>query len=196
MTSSRIGTWLIAVALATGMLMFGCSDKVPLDPLSSDDAADQPSFMLAKGKDQQKESKSGGEKVRPVKRNKSSAGCTGTVATMKMKPNEGGTLEHCGHRMIIPPGALDKPKTMSIEILNTELIDIEFGPNGQFLKPITVHLSYKDADLTGIEINNLTIVWYDEHKGEWIDIGGVINRAGKYVEAQTDHFTQYTLSVR
>lgn len=214
MTKSRIGIGLWAVVLAISMSVFGCSDKVPLDPGSDYSAGDQPSYMLAKGKGQENGKAKGQQKVRPVKRKNSQAAgnsnrnlevsngaassedCVGTVAQKRMNPGIGGALEHCGHRMMVPPGALDQSKVMSIEVLSSNFIDVEFGPDGRFLTPITVRLSYKDADLTGIDIDNLTIAWYDEANDEWIDIGGIVNKARQYVEVHTDHFTQYALAVR
>jgi hypothetical protein len=61
---------------------------------------------------------------------------------------------------------------------------------------VTIRLSYKNADLTGIDENNLTIAWVDERTGELIEIKSRVNKRKKYVEGKTDHFTQYTLSTR
>lgn len=198
MIKSRIGTGLWAVVLAVSLAFSACNDQAPLDPGTTSPAAEQSSYVMAKGKGNNNggggSSTSSGSQI--VKLEKSNKSCNGSVATLKMKPSESGTLELCGNAMIIPPGALDKPKTMSIEVMNSAYMDVEFGPDGAFLKPITVRLSYKDANLTGIDVKNLYIAWYDVAKDRWVDIGGVVNQSGKYVEAQTDHFTQYTLSIR
>lgn len=200
MSNERIRTGFWAVVLAISLAVFGCNDKGPLDPGGVQPGAEQSSYVMGKGKGNNNGGGSGdastssGSQI--TKLSKSISTCDGSIATMRMKPEQGGTLELCGNSMIIPPGALDKQKTMSIEVLNSAYMDVEFGPDGAFLKPITVRLSYKDANLTGVDINKLYIAWYDEANNKWVDIGGVVNQSGKYVEAQTDHFTQYTLSLR
>jgi hypothetical protein len=44
--------------------------------------------------------------------------------------------------------------------------------------------------------DDLTLAWYDETTGQWIDVGGTVNKKKKYVKVKINHFTQYTLSVR
>ena len=129
-------------------------------------------------------------------RKKPSNKCLGTTETKKMEYKKGGKLEHCDHEMIVPPYALSQDEIMSITILSTSTIDVDFGRDGDFNTPVTVVISYEDADLDDIDEKDLIIVWFDEKRGVWYEIDSKVDTDEETVTGLADHFTQYTLSVR
>ncbi len=113
-----------------------------------------------------------------------------------MKQEKGGRLEFHGHAMDIPPYALKADQKMVITEIHKGKAQVDFGPSGWFNKPVTVTICFKKADLTGVDLNNLTITWYDPNTGEWIDVGGTVDIKGQMVYVEVWHFTQYSLAVR
>jgi hypothetical protein len=121
--------------------------------------------------------------------------CRGTTKSQIIS-RRGGKIEHCGHSVKVPKGAIKQDTEFSIAVSPTDYITVEFGPDGWFEKEVTVTISYNNADLTGIDPLNLTLAWYDETSGEWIDLGGKVDLKKKTVSAKAWHFTKYTLSAR
>lgn len=109
---------------------------------------------------------------------------------------DGGTIWHGGHKIVFPSDALPQDATASIAISPSDYIQVDFGPDGWFNKDVTVTISYKNVDLTGISESSLTLAWYDETTGQWIEIGGTVDTKKKWITAKTKHFTQYTISTR
>lgn len=69
---------------------------------------------------------------------------------------------------------------------------VEFSPHGAtFNFPVRVRLSYKDANLTGVNEDNLRIWYFNEQDNMWERCGGIVNKEGKYVETTTTHFSKY-----
>ena len=138
----------------------------------------------------------GNNTVKPVTRTVSESNeCVGFYSRFIQK-QEGGALQNCRYSYEIPSRALQQSMEMYISILNdNNYITADFGPSQSFNKPVLIAIPYDQADLTGIEVQNLTIAWFDEATGEWVDIGGLVDPSNKVVWALVDHFTQYTLSV-
>jgi len=122
--------------------------------------------------------------------------CRGTSKFLWMKRSEGGLIAHCGHQIIVPANALSNDATMSISVDKSSYITVDCGPDGWFNKPVTVVISYRDGDLTGIDLNKLMLAWYDPNLNKWIDFGGEVDTIRKIVKVVTWHFTQYTISMR
>ncbi len=122
--------------------------------------------------------------------------CRGAVKYLWMKNAEGGLIAHCGHRVIVPKHALPKDAMLSIKIDASSFITVDFGPDGKFNSNVAVGISYRDADLTGVNLNGLILAWFDEAFDQWIDLGGKVDSANQIVWSQTDHFTQYTISTK
>jgi hypothetical protein len=120
----------------------------------------------------------------------------GTTVSKPMTKKTGGLLWHGGHRIQIPKDALPQDQKIFIAINPSNYVQADFGPDTWFNKPVTVAISYKNADLSGIDVNALTISWYDETIDQWIDVGGTVNTKTQTVSAKVWHFTQYTLSAR
>jgi len=71
----------------------------------------------------------------------------------------------------------------------------EFSPHGSlFNNPVLIRLSYKDADLTGVDEDSLKIWYYDEEEGIWELAGQELNKQLKYIEGTTTHFSRYAIA--
>jgi hypothetical protein len=122
--------------------------------------------------------------------------CRGTTKYLWMKKSDGGLIAHCGHKIIVPKNALKTDANMSLSIDSGSFITVDCGPDGTFSSNVEVYISYRDADLTGVNVNNLTTAWYDTATNKWINIGGVVDAIAKIVKVLTNHFTQYTISTK
>jgi len=72
----------------------------------------------------------------------------------------------------------------------------EFSPHGlQFNVPVRMELSYKDADLTGINEDDLRIYYFNEATGIWEVIGKQVDKTNKVVIGYTNHFSRYGVGV-
>jgi hypothetical protein len=122
--------------------------------------------------------------------------CRGRSKFLWIKRSFGGLIKFGGHSIKVPKYATKQDAQFSISISPTDYITVDFGPDGWFDQPVIVTISYKDADLTGIDPSKLTLAWYDESTGQWIDLGGVVDVVKQTVTAKTNHFTQYTISTK
>lgn len=120
----------------------------------------------------------------------------GKTVSKWVTKKDGGTIWHGGHKIIFPKDALAQDAQASIAISSSDYIQVDFGPDGWFNKDVTVTISYKNVDLNGISENSLTLAWYDETTGQWIEIGGTVDTKKKWITAKTKHFTQYTISTK
>lgn len=109
---------------------------------------------------------------------------------------DGGQFWHGGHKVYFPAGALGQDAQASISISPSNYIQVDFGPDGWFNKEVTVTISYKNVDLSGISESSLTLAWYDESTGQWIDVGSTVDTKKKWITAKVWHFTQYTISTK
>lgn len=122
--------------------------------------------------------------------------CRGRSKYLWIKRNYGGMIKFGGHSIDVPKYATKQDAQFSINIAPDDYITADFGPDGWFDQEVTVTISYKDADLTGINPSKLTLAWYDESSGQWVDLGGVVDLVNKTVTAKAWHFTQYTISTK
>lgn len=120
----------------------------------------------------------------------------GTTVSKWMTRKDGGQIWHGGHKIKFPAGALPQDAQAAIEISSSNYVQVEFLPDGWFNKEVTVTISYKNVDLTGIDEKSLTLAWYDETTGEWVDVGCKVDTKKKWITAKVWHFTQYTISMR
>jgi len=120
----------------------------------------------------------------------------GRSKSLWISRNQGGLIKFGGHSVSVPKYATKQDAQFSISISPNDYITVDFGPDGWFDQYVTVTISYKDANLAGIDPRRLTLAWYDETLGQWIDLGGVVDVVKKTVTAKTNHFTQYTISMK
>lgn len=70
----------------------------------------------------------------------------------------------------------------------------EFSPHGiQFDVPVTLKLSYKDANMDGVNEDNLKIYYYNQEKNAWEALVSVVDKEEKVLIANLEHFSRYAI---
>ncbi|MCH7677049.1 hypothetical protein IH879_19170 [candidate division KSB1 bacterium] len=107
-----------------------------------------------------------------------------------------GTPGHGISRLSVPFGALSTWIQINFWWESTGFLEggADFSPHGtKFNLPVRVELSYKGADLTGVNEDNLEIRYYNETTGQWELIGNQVDKVKKVVIGYTDHFSRYAI---
>jgi hypothetical protein len=142
--------------------------------------------------------------AKPKRLKKKEKSCTSGCVS-KVMDEKGGALKLCDYAMEVPPGALGEKREMSITIIdnadNYYEVDlkphvVDFGADGWFYKPVKITINLDKADLAGIDLETLTVVWYDEVAGEWVETDGEVDVSKNKIVAYVWHFTQYSLALR
>jgi len=117
--------------------------------------------------------------------------------------HEGGTIKvgdeaHGKSNLVIPKNAIDKGDKVLLTFWwkSTGFLEggSDFSPHGTlFNEPVQLELSYKDADLTGVNEDDLEIRYYNEGTGQWEFIGNEVDKNKKVVRGYTDHFSRYAI---
>jgi len=63
----------------------------------------------------------------------------------------------------------------------------------EFSRPVTIILSYLDANITGINEGSLDAGYYDENKKEWVKMNGTLDRKNKTVTFTVTHCSKYAV---
>ena len=124
--------------------------------------------------------------------------------TKKIKAKDGGTIEvgdrqYGKSKIIFKKNDLPEDLTISFEWISGgtfegKLNPAEFGPHGLvFNSPVEVKLSYKKADLQGIEEEDLKIFYFNEETELWEFIGGEVDEKKKIIIGFLDHFSRYAI---
>jgi len=107
-----------------------------------------------------------------------------------------GDDEHGKSWLYFPPFAMDQATTITMDWESTGFLEggAEFSPHGtQFNKPVTVWISYKDAELGDIDEEDLKIWYYNEDSGLWELIGDYVDTENKMVGGYLNHFSRYAI---
>ena len=107
-----------------------------------------------------------------------------------------GDYEHGRSWLYFPPYAMSQTTIVTMDWESTGFLEggAEFSPHGvQFNKPVTVWLSYKDADLGDIKEEDLKIWYFNEETELWELIGGEVDEKKKIVIGFLDHFSRYAI---
>ena len=81
------------------------------------------------------------------------------------------------------------------ETFDGMLSGLEFGPHGtQFQRPVILFLSYKAADLNGINEDDLQFFYYNDVIGVWELMPCEVDKVHKRVRVRLQHFSRYALS--
>lgn len=108
--------------------------------------------------------------------------------------SEGGRLELLDVILDIPAGAVGNDTVFSINIPDLNVFYNEFGTSGLvFDKPVKVTMSYRDADLTGVNETSIRIAWLNEATGEFEDLACEVDTVNKLITAELEHFSAYGL---
>ena len=116
---------------------------------------------------------------------------SGTMYTKAMiSSNTGGVLTLLDVTLIVPAGAVPNDTLFSISIPDLNVFYNEFGTDGLvFDKPVSVTMSYSDADLSGINESSIRIGWLNESTGKFQNIDCEIDFDTKTVTGTLDHFS-------
>ena len=75
------------------------------------------------------------------------------------------------------------------------LNNVLFGPHGTvFNQPVRIELSYRGADLNGVDETSLKLYYFHEKIGLWEEIGGKVDVKKKLIKARLKHFSRYALA--
>jgi hypothetical protein len=108
--------------------------------------------------------------------------------------SEGGRLELLDVILDVPAGAVGNDTVFSINIPDLNVFYNEFGTSGLvFDKPVKVTMSYRDADLTGVNETSIRIAWLNEATGEFEDLACEVDTVNKLITAELEHFSAYGL---
>ena len=117
---------------------------------------------------------------------------------------EGGevALANAGVTLAIPAGALAEDTMISAEVISKSGLKdadsvvgnvVEFGPDGlKFEKPAMLELAVGDAKIPSDA--EVSLAWYDDENGKWVDLEGSKLEDGK-VSAETTHFTVFAIRI-
>ncbi|MCP4686257.1 MAG: hypothetical protein GY867_12530 [bacterium] len=115
-------------------------------------------------------------------------------AEQVVSAEQGGRLELVDVVLDIPPHAVDNDTLFSIFIPTLDEFYNEFGTHGLvFNVPVTVTMSYRSADLTGVDESSIRIGWFNESSGTWQDMVCEVDPINKIVTGQLNHFSAYAL---
>ena len=114
---------------------------------------------------------------------------------------QGGTVEvgngeHGKSRLKFQPGDVSQNVLVRFEWESTGLLQggAEFSPHGTtFNNPVAIRLSYKDADLTGINEEDIKIWYFNEEENVWELIASDVNTGKKHVDGYINHFSRYAI---
>jgi hypothetical protein len=108
--------------------------------------------------------------------------------------DSGGVIEFYDVIMEIPPGAVDSDTLFSINIPDINVFLNEFGTSGlEFNVPVTVTMSYRDADLSEIVEETIRIAYFNANTGVFESVVCVLDTVNKVVIAELSHFSAYGL---
>ena len=169
--------WLTgAVLFLAAVFLFGGCSETPLD---SNQPSNSSSSLL-----QRSARSSDGASLAPVN----------LYIENTISATAGGVLTLLDVELIVPPGAVPNDTVFSIGIPDDEVFFNEFGTDGLvFAVPVTVTMSYRDADLTGVDESTIRIAWLNEANGQFENVECELNRVAKTVTAQLTHFSAYGL---
>ncbi len=107
---------------------------------------------------------------------------------------QGGVLQLYDVRLDIPAGAIDNDTLFFINIPDVNVFYNEFGTHGLvFNEPVRVTMSYREANLNGLDETTIRIGWWNEAMGEFQDVECEIDFASKTVTGYLNHFSAYAL---
>lgn len=207
---------LLVAAAASVWLLAGCSDTSvlplqstgddsraqvgkPASPVPQEDAAvtiltrNQPSGPFA----------SGGRSAPSTPDDASSTvdvlSLAHLSATARVTPQAGGVLRAGNNglgftTLTIPPGAVARPRLITMTVGASGPVDVTFGPSGlKFDRPVRLEMSYRGAELNGVNPNSLKI-YYDSRRNGWEAVPACsADGVSETVTAKITHFSRYAI---
>jgi hypothetical protein len=130
-----------------------------------------------------------------LKRSLSVAKTAGALHTdTTISAANGGVVSLLDVELTFPPNALANDTLISIDIPDISVFENHFGTDGlQFSVPVKVVMSYRDADLSGVNESTIAIAWYNTTAGEWDKMVCTLDTVNKTVTGYLEHFSAYAL---
>ncbi|HLD30502.1 MAG TPA: T9SS type A sorting domain-containing protein, partial [bacterium] len=112
------------------------------------------------------------------------------------------------NKVEIPAGALSEDVTVTVSVSSSSLpastqaniqltsVGIEVTLSNQSLQPVrdvTITISYRDADIAGMDETRLAIARYNTANSRWVVLPSVVYPALNRIVARTDHFSQFVI---
>ena len=164
-------TLLLAVLAVGASLMVGCSGN-PVGEI-----ANEPTVL-------QRSLPAGGPQY----------GSMNMYAEAIISSANGGELFLVDVNLSIPAGAVPNDTLFSINIPDLSVFYNEFGTDGLvFDEPVTVTMSYRDADMSGVTESSIRLAWLDQRSGKWQDMNCEVDFINKTVTGRLSHFSAYGL---
>ena len=111
----------------------------------------------------------------------------------------GGTIsigdEDFGYSFLdFPANALSDSLNISFSWETSGLLQATFAPHGtQFDQPVNISLSYKNADLAGVNPQDLRIYYYHEEIDTYELVESQVNLQNETVDGVIHHFSRYAV---
>lgn len=107
----------------------------------------------------------------------------------------GGTISAGPHTLVIPPGALRGPTTITMTVPTGRGVNaVQFQPEGlQFLTPATLTMSYTNCSLLG-NVLPKRIAYTDDNLKILYYLLSLDNLLGKRVTGNVSHFSDYVIA--
>ena len=107
----------------------------------------------------------------------------------------GGVIRVGRHSLLVPPGALTSPTTITATAPRGNTVLVEFEPKGlKFDRPTALTLSYRDCGLLGGLL--LNVVYVDRNQNILEILPSLNNLLNMTVTGRVDHFSGYALADR
>lgn len=107
----------------------------------------------------------------------------------------GGVVRVGRHSLVVPPGALSSPTTITATAPRGNTVLVEFEPKGlKFDRPTALTLSYRDCGLLGGLL--LNVVYVDGNQRVLETLPSLNNLLNMTVTGRVDHFSGYALADR
>jgi hypothetical protein len=111
-------------------------------------------------------------------------------AEVPINPSTGGQLVSGRQTLTVPPGALPWTVPFTMDYYTTGIVRVELGPHGaQFAVPVT--LTFDLNGTSALPSDDITLYWWNEASGEWVDVGGVWDPSTMTLTAELDHLSVY-----
>lgn len=172
--TNNMNVMIGALLVIATLLAVGCSQQ---SPMSSNDESSQPRLLS-------RSMSSGAASLSPAE----------LYTEARVSSAEGGVLSLIDVVLEVPAGAVPNDTLFSIAIPDPNVFFNEFGTHGLvFDVPVTVTMSYRDADLSGIDESTIRLGWFDPDTGEMHDMVCEVDYVTKTVTGQLNHFSAYGL---
>lgn len=118
---------------------------------------------------------------------------------------EGGILEHAGHRLVVPAGAVGEPALFRLSLTASGYVEVDLTATGTgnrasvdlghagFAVPVVLELSYAHAEGVA-DPASLRVLWVKED-GTYATLTSRVDLDRRIVTARLDHFSKYALGL-